>query len=396
MDTNITDDASYFDAARLLKQAERETGLSDWGDRDFVDRFSEFVDCIVSEGAVRTTSRAAATERLLQVLKGRLTLLADRKRFPGIAQEQIVRPIIACGLARAGTTFLHAVMAQDPANRSPKTWEITCPSPPPESATYHTDPRIDAVQASLERQGFLAPELQAAHPFGAKPPDECGFIMDYLDLRYCAVFFNVPSYATRRSPVDPLHAYEFHRQFLQHLQFRCKGERWVLKAPGHITQLQEILAVYPDATILQNHRDPAKVIPSITSLLMMLAGLFTDSRPDAKERARAQIEYCSNAMRTAMEFRSVPANDEHFFDVHFVDLISDPIATVQRIYDHCGLELSQHAVTRMEDFVARDKTHGGGGMHKYSLGDFGLDTDQIEQHFAEYIDHYGIAREVPR
>ena len=69
------------------------------------------------------------------MLCGRLKMADDRKRFPGIAAEQITAPVFVIGLPRSGTTFLHNLLTQDPRNRSPLTWEIMFPSPPPERET---------------------------------------------------------------------------------------------------------------------------------------------------------------------------------------------------------------------------------------------------------------------
>ena len=391
MERGIPHLADGFEAEDIIVRAERETGLAEWGDPDFLERFRELVRCIDTEGGVREASRPGAFERLLNLLKGRLTFLADRRRHPEIAEERIVPPLIACGLPRAGTTFMHSLLAQDPDNRTPKTWEITCPSPSPNSASYETDPRISAVQASLDRQGLTAPAVFEAHPFGAALPEECGFIFDYTNLAYFGAFFDIPSYGREMPPVDHRRAYEFHRRFLQTLQFRCKGERWVLKAPTHINRLQELFAVYPDALILQNHRDPAKVISSLASLFGILRSIFSDSMPDAKLVARAQLQSLSDSMRQSMEFREASGLGERFFDVHFVELTGDPLGMIRRIYDHFELEFRDEAVARMQAFLTRDH-HARGARHGYTLGDIDLDTDMIEEHFREYIDHYGIAR----
>ena len=86
----------------------------------------------------------------MRLLSNRLRLVADRRRYPAIAGEVIRRPLFITGLPRSGTTFLHALLAQDPAHRSPLVWEVMSPSPPPDKATYRADPRIKATARQLK------------------------------------------------------------------------------------------------------------------------------------------------------------------------------------------------------------------------------------------------------
>lgn len=44
------------------------------------------------------------------------------------------------------------------------------------------------------------------------------------------------------------------------------AQRWLLKNPGHISHLDALFAVFPDACVVQTHRDPAKSIPSVCSV----------------------------------------------------------------------------------------------------------------------------------
>ena len=60
---------------------------------------------------------------ILGLLKNRLLIEDLLGRHPEILDEQIVAPIIICGLPRTGTTHLHNLMSADPALRSLPYWE---------------------------------------------------------------------------------------------------------------------------------------------------------------------------------------------------------------------------------------------------------------------------------
>ena len=94
-------------------------------------------------------------------------------RHPEITAAPIARPMFVVGLPRTGTSILHELLAQDPANRVPMTWEVMHPYPPPERATYTSDPRIAALDKHLSGVDRLLPEFKKMHPMGAELPQEC-------------------------------------------------------------------------------------------------------------------------------------------------------------------------------------------------------------------------------
>ena len=161
---------------QMIAEAERATGLADWGGDDFREPLRILTTALNDEAELHAEGERIASRHLHDVLCGRLRMAEDRKRFPGIANEKIVAPVFVIGLPRAGTTFLHNLLTQDPNSRAPATWEIMYPSPPPERATWRDDARIAQCQAKLQDIGFLDEGLKAIHPFGAKRPEECNFI----------------------------------------------------------------------------------------------------------------------------------------------------------------------------------------------------------------------------
>jgi len=99
--------------------------------------------------------------------------------------------------------------------------------------------------------------------------------------------YRVPSYARwLLHDADMAPAYRWHRRFLQVLQSRHRAERWVLKSPGHLWCLGALLAGYPNALLVQTHRDPLKVVASTASLLATLRKLASDET-SARSRVRA-------------------------------------------------------------------------------------------------------------
>jgi len=201
--------SELLNAAAMMREAERETGLSDWGDNVFRQPFELLISDLNSEAALTELGVRRAHRRLYDTLRSRLKITEDRKRFPEIADERVEKPFFVMGLPRAGTTFFHNLLTADPANRSPMTWEIMYPSPPPDSATHTDDPRIAQAESAMQFEGFMETELQAIHPFDALRPEECNFIweLSFLTVNYSA-WWNVPNYNAYLYSTDMTPVYE--------------------------------------------------------------------------------------------------------------------------------------------------------------------------------------------
>ena len=319
-------------------------------------------------------------------------MVADRQRFPGIADEVITAPIFVIGLPRSGTTFFHNLLAQDPRHRSPLTWEIMFPSPPPQTATYRDDPRIAQCQDKLREIGFLDEGLQAIHPFGARRPEECNFIWEYSlrTVNYMA-WWHVPDYTKLLYSGDMTPVYQAHKRFLQHLQHRHRGERWVLKTPAHMAWLDVLLAVYPDACLVQCHRDPAKIIPSLANNLLQYRKLYSTLRP-AGSFGMVELQAASLARVDAL--RDQPAYAGRFVDAHYADVQADPMAVVRKVYAHFGIGLPETSESTMRAWLARDRgAHAEGPRHHYSADAFGVDLAEIDRHFGPYLTRHRVALE---
>jgi Sulfotransferase family len=377
-----------LDAGRMLATAIRRTGLHDFGDASFRDPLERLLRSLESEARLNLVGRIAAREDLTGMLMNRLLLERDRARHPGIAQEQIRRPLIITGMPRSGSTFLHGLLAQDPASRVPLHWELRFPSPPPERATRDTDPRIQRAARHIRWFHRLAPEFRKIHPVGARLPEECVVILShaFLSFEFSSTWF-VPSYQSWLEQQDLEPAYRYHRRFLQHLQWGCPGERWLLKAPPHLPGLPALFAVYPDANVIVTHRDPLEVVASIASLHVVLRRTFSRAVDPLAVGPEVSRMLADDVRRGFAARDGGCARPERFLDVWYTQLMADPLAVVRRIYRHFDLELSTGAEERMRTYLA---THpkDRNGAHKYSLAQFGLDSDLERARYREYWERW--------
>jgi hypothetical protein len=380
-----------LDEARLLRKAIRQAGSSDFGDDSFREGLRRFLASAESEAELTLLGRLMVQGYTTDNLANRLRLVEWRKQHPELEREEIVAPLFIVGLPRTGTTILHALLEQDPANRSPLFWEVQFPVPPATPETWDDDPRIAEDEKILSRLDSLVPGFQAMHPMGATMPQECVavFTMCFMSEQL-QVQFNLPSYQAWLDEQDMHATYEFHKRFLQHAQSGgVRGGRWVLKSPAHLHLIDTLLDVFPDARIIHTHRDPLKVCASMASLTATLRGASTDTI-DLEAIGRQQVDWWAKLIGKSLEQRKRLAHrSDRFFDVNMSETVADPLDVVRRMYAHFGYPLSPEVEAKMATFMA-DNTRDKHGSHTYTAADFGIDPERDRGPFQEYIDHFGL------
>ena len=218
----------------------------------------------------------------------------------------------------------------------------------------------------------LSPELRHIHQVGARLPEECLIITShsFLSFQY-QTSHHVPSYQTWLESNDLTPSYAQHRQFLQHLQWHCGGERWVLKAPAHVFGMRPLFAAYPDAGVIFTHRDPLEVAASMASLHVVLRSTFSDEVDPVQVGEELNARFADGIMRAMAARDAGCAPSEQFLDVQYRDLVRDPLGTVRRIYAHYDLPFTGVAEDRMRRFLGQNPKDKH-GEHRYTLDLSGL------------------------
>jgi Sulfotransferase family len=377
-----------LDAMRLVDVARRRAGVQEVEDVSFLEGLRVLVGSLETEARLNLMGRIAVREDITRLLANRFRIERDCQRDPGIAAEEIHRPIFITGMPRSGSTLLHGLLAQDPASRVPRTWEMLLPSPAPERATYDSDPRIAKVERELRWFKRLTPDFQAIHDVGARMPEECTIIIahSFVSSQFTSMY-DVPSYARWCDAQDPRTKYEWHRRFLQHLQRRFGAERWVLKAPAHLNGLAGLLSVYPDARVVMTHRDPVEVVASEASLIATLRRTFTTT-VDPVAVGREVTQCMEDDIRLGLKARDAGlVSPTQFFDVVYSDVLHDAMGVVRRMYDHFDLPLTPPIAARMRRFLAENPKEKH-GSHRYALAQFGFDPDEERQRYRAYRERF--------
>jgi Sulfotransferase family len=374
-----------LDRVTLMREASGAAGLSDFGELPFEEALDMLIFSLEREAALDEARRTGTAAMIRSALIKRLMLEEDRKQFPEIADEVIEAPIFITGLPRTGSTNLHGLMATCEGVRAPRRWEMSRPSPPPEAATYESDPRIAAVHAA-EIVG-VSEELQKRHPMTADRPEQCQTLCDHAFMNWSLMApYNLPTYRDWLLSADHRPSYETHKRTLQHLQFRHPGQ-WVLKYPKHVFALDALIAVYPDARLIWTHRDPAKVIPSVVSLI----GAFRNVTPgyDQKLLGRSWAAFEELGLRRGLAQRDELFAPERVYDMYYRDVMQDPSRAIEAAYQHFDMAFSEQSRASILAYVA-DNPKDKHGAHSYTAEEFGLSDAVLRTTFKSYARRFGI------
>jgi hypothetical protein len=374
-------------ATDLIETAKRRSGLDDFGEGEFLDALSRLLDSCQDEAQLNLIGKIALKTDVLETLCARLQMERDRQLYPDITRHEIREPLFIIGLPRSGTSVLHRLLAADPEHRSPLMWEVRSPSPPTRDDEKR---RIQRARQSCNFFNWLAPTFRYVHTIGPEVPQECVSLMTptFLSDQFDAMYY-VPSYRAWFFRQDLRPAYEYHRRFLQHLQFRRAARRWILKAPTHMFAVPALLSVYPDALFVQTHRTPVDSMASVSSLVTILRSAFSDA-VDSSTVSREAIHYWSETMKKFLPERDRLANNR-ICDIQYDEIRREPIRAVRRIYEYFGWSLSHEAERRMRVLVASQAKRQSAN-HRYDLSQFGSSAGEVLSVFATYCQQFGLAQ----
>ena len=382
----------FVDAIEALHtRASKAVGFDDFGDSAYRVGLDVLADAYDREARLTPFGRMLVHGQIETILKNRLSVEKAIRERPEIASIPIRRPIFVLGLPRTGTTALHHLLGQDPSTQVLEYWIAASPGPRPPRDSWENDPRFRQAERELKTTYWLDPSLKAIHLMTADGPEECRHLLSQTftdDTFDCNA--TIPSYTRWYSSCDMRPTYRQHRRTLQLIGSSTPERRWVLKYPVHMRNLRTVLEIYPDACFVQCHRDPSKVLPSLCSLVAGWRAIYEGS-VDRREIARSQTELWAAGLEHAMEVRREVA-PSRFLDLHFREVLADPVEAVRRIYAHFDVPLSDEAERRFRAWKQANP-RGKHGEHRYAADDFGTTEEAINDRFAAYISHFSVERE---
>jgi len=372
----------------LMATAKKKTGLDDYGDEWFREPLGKLIESLNEEAGLSPLGRTIMHTRLIGALTTRLRAEALFAAHPEILDIDLGHVIVIAGLQRTGTTTLHRLLSAEPKMRSMLSWEAL--NPAPLANEKPGEPKARIRQGVIAERGlkYIAPHFFAIHPVEHDAPEEDVLLLDVSFMSQSPeATLHVPTYAAWLETADNTPAYAYLRKLMQLLSWQRPAEHWVLKSPHHMEYIDTALDVFPEATIVQTHRDPRKTMASFASMVAHGRSVFSDV-VSVKGVAEHWMRKVKRLMQLSMDVRE-RRGDEHFIDVSYYDLIEDPVREVERVYAKAGIPFDETSRAAVTTTKKRNVQHRY-GRHKYGLEDFGLSPEQIEHEFGFYRARYDI------
>lgn len=361
----------------LEHAASHSEGHAEFGRPHFRAGLERLVESLEGDANLHTAGRLHMRALLIELLVTRLRLGSTRAPQESVAPR--LPPILVCGLPRSGTTFLHRLLAERSDARALPLWELREPIPGP-----GRDRRLERARVRDQRLAAILPAgVDAQHLMRAELPDECGHL--FKISFWSSLFWQVPVYRylewylahDSRGP---------YREYAALLDTLARPERrFVLKDPFHAANLPSLFAVVPAAMVVHTHRDPLEVVPSFHKLTTTFQAVLSD-RVDRARTVALNLRWLASLVTASQEARAkIPTRQ--VLDVDYADLVADPLAVVESIHAHFGLELDDDYRGRLQRFIAANpqRKHG---PNPYAAADFGQPQAEIAEAFAAYRERF--------
>jgi hypothetical protein len=377
----------------LFALAERESGAYGLADEGLITRVSKVVDWINAFGPYSRREHLDIQDQVKRLLVNRLKLAFDRQRFPQIAEEKIERPIFVVGFARSGTTLIHSLLAEDPAALAPQRWHMYSPSPPPGAGPVVPE-RIAFSQRQVEHWMDFCPAQKPMHPYIDKGAyqlieDEELIALDFRTT-YCYHYYKVPHEEILWVDLEPQGTFDFHRQFMQHVQWNTSAHHWVCKGTLHQGNLKTLFDFYPDALCIWAHRPISEILSSITLLGSVIYETISGKPGDLKQTGKTIAEMMKMGVDGVMADEML--DDPRLVHIPFPEIVADPLAVIRSIYARQDRELTPEFETRISAWLdAPENKVDRYGRYPYSYEALGLEQGWVEELFADYSQRFGLA-----
>ncbi len=395
MDERFDPPASFASALdEVHSLAAEQAGADDFGPGDYLPGLRVLLQSMDTDPHFSARGRRIAWGMVIGVLAARARAFASMSANPGFDETPVAAPIVITGIPRTGTTALHKLLAVDPQFQGLQTWLHDGPMPRPPRAEWEGHPQFQASVAQLEARYAAAPEKRAAHLMLAEEVDECCLIMRQSFVsNLWTVGWSAAKYDAWWQGQSELPAYQYYRRCLQLIGSNEPSKRWLLKNPGHIANLDQLFAVFPDAKVIQTHRDPAKAVPSLCALLMPTHRIMEEGRYEerAHNMLAREVAKWAKAVKDAETVKT--AHPGQVLDVSHSDFHRDPAGTIGQIYAFIGAEMTADVEGAMALRIV-EKPELSHGVHRYDIADFGMTADEVRERFGDYVSRYDLLESV--
>ncbi len=354
-------------------------------DEEIIEPLTVLLRALNDEAQLDEEGARAYEAKFLRLLGNRLRMKRDFQRHPQIAEQPIRGPLVIMGVARSGTTKLQKALAASGDFNFLTFWQNFNWASATGEPHEPLEARIAEADAFCRWFDARSPETKLGHHFQALEPEEEGPLSEGCLVAPSFIgYAEIPGYAQWLAGKPRSILFEFLRDVLKYLQWQglaSPEKPWLLKSPNYNGHEPTIRKIFPGARFVVANRSPLQTLASMCKLVQCFRQAY--GRPDT-----------DSALIIEGNFRGMEAHlanrrkhpDLPILDVRFEDVVGAFAATIQRIYDHAGMTLTEEARERIVAWNAGNTMHKLGEF-RYTLADAGFEEAVIRQRMASYFDH---------
>ncbi len=370
-----------------MRIAAKRHGHSNFGEDSFLEGLNQLCESLNLDSHLHFYGYMMARSTILNFLRNRLELEDRWKEHPEVLDVPVKQPVFIVGPPRTGTTLLFNLLSLNKRFRYLRSWEAFRPGIQKDDqrlahkARKWSDNRI-------RRLNYLNPDLNKIHHLDTDDPEECiPLFGNSFESGMFPFAFNTVSYHDWYMEQDHRNSYLYYRKQLQWMQSQKKGQQWLLKSPAHLVAITALLETFPDALILQTHRDPKKIIPSISNLEYVFQCMVSYDI-DKTFIGGMAIDHLAKIMEAA--FKAREKNNFNIVDILYEDLVANPIQIIEKVYHALGETLTTEMREQISAYLAANPKNKY-GKHKYSIWEIGLEAKMFYDRFDFYYDRFNFA-----
>lgn len=325
------------------------------------------------------------------------------KNEPEIKSIPISKPVFILTLPRTGSTFLHCLLSKDKRWKSPAKWEMGKPYP------YPMDPPSKINEETIET--FRKTGVYLNYIYGIKNM-RSSHLLKPTDGEDIATYFRGEGiFCSHMQTVNYLNYREFFKKlsyntwlkiydnFKDRLRMIARYQNLENRRLLIVTHLGlgcnvfALLETFPDAQFIILHRDPVKIVPSMTSLYQYTSNVHRKPFTNITQRVCDTVtdEYLEEIDKMFIWRKDKRFSEKRIVDVHFSNLVNDPKSVIRKIYKFLDVEYNKECDLVFEEYIKFQNNHKY-GVHKYLK--MSVDKAKIRRRSKEYMIKYKVKPDI--
>jgi len=329
--------------------------------------------------------------------------MLDHLFLPGFRRQEVREPVFIIAPPRSGTTLAQKLMALDDERFvHAKLYQTIFPSVCYQRCfdaiawlDRHTGQPLAKLVGWVEKRFFGGWDDMHKLRFDQPEEDDGFFVYSFVTEAIYLLFPHVDElweagFPDALGPENRRKLMGYYRSCLQRqLYANGPGKTVLSKATQSSGAVESLLEAFPDAKFITIIRHPYQSVASHVSVFYPVwrahSPDIAKDGPVSKAYARLAVRWFQHLFR----FRS-KVDPRQYYCIDYRDLTRDPKAALEVLYEHFGWKLSDGFRARLAE-----ATKGQGqfrSQHHYTLEEFGLSKEWIQEELGSLLDHYSLAR----